>query len=137
MGDLQTGYDAALVKGGTGIGHVRNISGPDCKVGDVDFTTLSSADRTKEYKPGLVDPGALTAECLFKADDGGQSAFLTDMYAGTIAAWSLTWGDGTIASFSGYPNAHSVNTGGPEDPVTANIGIKLTGKVSYVAGSGV
>ena len=54
------------------IARLRDISGPEASVGEVDITSNDSPDRSKEYIPGIKDPGNLSADMIFDIKNASQ-----------------------------------------------------------------
>ena len=48
----------------TKVAQTRDIKGPSPEVGDVKLTNNDSPNNTKEYGPGMLEPGEVDWECL-------------------------------------------------------------------------
>src|SRR5579871_2277548 len=69
----------------TSLGQVEDVSQPKIAVTKVDKTGLLSPSRTREKRPGLIDPGEVTFKLIFKAS---QLAVVYGMIAsGEVDLW--------------------------------------------------
>ena len=66
------------------IGRIRDISGPEPSVNEVDVTSNDSPDNTKEFIPGLKDGGQVSFDMIYDVRDasqtGSQSNSLEQMF---------------------------------------------------------
>lgn len=129
------GYGMKLRRGGTAgtaVANVTNIRGPGWSVDALDVSAHDSANATREFVPGLIDPGEITVDFRFEADeathDETAGGLLSDLKARTVTTWAIEWPT-TPASFA-YGSAFITNfePDGPHDDVVGgSLTLKCTG----------
>jgi len=85
------GYGATLTWHEDSPVELTKIGAVSISAPKVDSTTLGSADSYKEFIPGLLDPGDVAIEGLFRPDDAGQLLLKTDMEARTSQAFTIAF----------------------------------------------
>ena len=129
IGTLLKLHDGGSPGSYTTIAEVADISGPSMSADSVEFTNHSSPNNTREFKPGLVDPGELTFTCNYIPDDTTQG--LTSGLAYLIKnrvlrSFELHWPDGTIWTFDAFVTAYQPKA--PiDDKLSLDVTLKLTG----------
>ena len=73
------GSTTTLTWDGDPVAELTRIGPVNLTVTKLDSTTLGSSDYYKEFIPGLLDPGDVEIEGLFRPDDAGQIGLKTDM----------------------------------------------------------
>lgn len=89
--EAKIGYGTTLTWHGETVVELTRIGAVKLSVTKVDSTTLSSPDFYKEFIPGLLDPGDVEIEGLFRPDDAGQTALKTDMEARTSHSFTIAF----------------------------------------------
>lgn len=133
------GYGSILAwsatEGGTyaAIAQTRDLPGPEPEVGDVNITNNDSPDNTKEYIPGMIEPGELDFELVYKK---AVCATLYGMFGNQVVYWwKETFLDGSTWKFPGYLKKFGTETETEDKEIQNNVTIKLTGKPVFAAGS--
>jgi hypothetical protein len=94
----QIGYKARIYRGGTlstdaytQIPKARNITPPAPTRDKIDATNQDSANFTREFVQGFIDPGQVSFTCVYEHDNTTQHAILNDYYSGaqTQAYWKV------------------------------------------------
>jgi len=130
----KSGYGTILAKGAVEIAQLTNIGGLDLKADSIDISTHSSADGFREYIPGMKDGGEVPIEGLFDPSDAGQVAAITDIGAGTSAAYTITFPEGSSIAFTGF--LIGVKSGAPYDDKMSFSGtLKISGKPIFTGGT--
>jgi hypothetical protein len=142
------GYGAVLKLGtdgvssnATSVANITSISGPNMTRDSVDISTLTSASITKEFVPGLIDPGEITLEINYNETDAalltGTTVGINNHYPIYIAMnfpdATATAASGTVgSSFEGMgfitSLGHALDTG---SKISQSCTIKLTGALTY------
>jgi hypothetical protein len=120
----------------TSLAQIEDVTGPDEKIADVRKTALLSPNATHEYRPGLIDPGGCKFKFIFAATNKATIKAL--FYSRATVLFKITYPDGASVSstdvFQGYINGY----GGEvpiENNIMADVSIKVTGAVTFTAGS--
>lgn len=124
---------------------LRSISGFGGDREAIDVTTTSSASNSKEYLPGLIDNGSFTCDVNYDPNsDTGSNVFGHDSTAGlakllttsvsTIAdvvkAMTITFFDGSAATFDGFVKSMKVNAA-TEGRLVLTLVIQVTGPITW------
>ena len=138
------GYGAVLKLGttnvssnATAVGNITSIGGPNQSRDSIDITTLASASITKEFIPGMVDPGEITMELNYNETDAGLLTgttvginnhypvyFMLDFPDATATAASSSFeGQGFVTALG-----HALDTG---SKISQSVTLKLTGPLTY------
>lgn len=138
------GYGATLKLGtsavsgaATAIANIVSIGGPNQTRDSIDVSTLASASITKEFIPGMVDPGEITLELNYNETDApiltGTTVGINNHYpvyfmldfpdATATAASSSFEGMGFITALG-----HALDTG---SKISQSVTLKLTGPLTY------
>ena len=123
------GHSATLSIAATAVGNIIGISGPEIQRDALDISTMDSATKHREFIPGMIDSGEVTAELNY---DGTTIATL--LKAQTTASASaivitIPDGDGSTnkSTYSGTGFITALGHAIPfDDKVTQTVGIKLT-----------
>ena len=136
MSDATLGYGSALSYSLAGtvfteIAQTVDLAGPEPEVGDVNITNNDSPDNTKEYIPGMIEPGEQTFEVIYK------KAVCAAVYAlmGIIYFWEETYPDGSKWAFKGYVKGFGTEAPTEDEAIRNTITIKLTTKPVFTAGA--
>lgn len=129
----QKAIGTKLEIGSTAIGSLTNIGGPEPTADILDVTTLDSEDGYKEFIGGLIDGGEVSVDGYLK-DKGTDEATLVG-YIGTEKECSITFPKGAEWSFDAIVTSFST-TAEKEDLVSFSMSLKVTGKPTFTAGTG-
>lgn len=117
----------------TKIGQTKDIKGPDSEVGDVKVTNNDSPDNTKEYGPGMIEPGVIGWDLVYeKTDFATLYALFGD---GNKYFWRETFADGSTMVAPGYLKKLPIVTKTEDEANMVSVEVKLTGKPVFTAGS--
>ena len=115
----------------TKIAQTRDISTPEEEIGDIDVTNNDSPDNTKEYRPGMIDPGSIDFEAVYEST---QWLAICDMFGdGAVYAWKEVLADGMTALFKGWVSKRSIDTKTDNEADTTKFTVRTTGKTGYAA----
>jgi len=120
------------------VGDLRTISLPEEAADQIDVSTLDIEGRYKEFIAGTVDPGEISLEGNYKADDAGQNAIHGFFKSGEVFEWVVEVagivGETTVAKLSGKATCSSCKrvgdlVEGEIIPFTATL--KVTGETLF------
>lgn len=113
------------------ISEVTSGEPPDEQVDDVEVSHWGSPDRTKEYKPGMIDAGEANVTINFNPETYEKHRLLIALKkSGAVRNMRFVSTDGMeTIDFPGYVKGIKRNMGGPGEPLTADITIKVAGAV--------
>lgn len=114
------------------VSEIKDISGPGESLDMVDSTTHTSPNATREFLPGLLDPGEVSFSIAYDPEDTTGQAFLKDSLRNrterTFRIVSKTTNN-AFRKFKGFVMQFE-----PKDPVEgiieADFAIKVTGQVT-------
>jgi hypothetical protein len=137
--DATVGYGSVLstsaTQGGTytDIAQTVDLTGPEPEVGEINITNNDSPDNTKEYLPGMIEPGEMSFEVIYSS---AQAEDLYTMFGDGLVHWfKETYPDGGSWTFPGFLNAFGSEAPTEDEAIRNTVGIKLTGKPVFAAGS--
>jgi len=113
------------------VSEVTSGEPPDEQVDDVEVSHWGSPDRTKEYKAGMIDGGEVTLDVNFNPEEIENHRRLVQLKkSGQVRNMRFVSTDGMeTIDFPGYIKGLKRNMGGPGDPLTASVTIKVAGSV--------
>lgn len=121
----------------TAIPEARGIAVPTPTTEYQDVTNLDSADRTREFVKGLIDPGEITLNCNYttagyEQQIGDQAEDEAIYYRATMPALAgqVT---GDVFTFRGFPTP-SIAADDAGAPMSMTVTIRITGAVSWTKG---
>lgn len=116
------------------IAGVRDISGPSAGLSTVDATAHDSANRWREFVPGLLDGGEVSFEIVYDPGAATHTTLSGALTGATEESFELVLQDtsSTKYEFSGYVTGFE--TGNPvEGYLSANVTIKVSGEIDFDA----
>lgn len=117
----------------TKIGQIRSIEGPAVETGEVEATTLDSTDAYREFLLSLLDPGNVTFPIAWDSTLASHVFLVNGQENRNEHNWKIVLANGSSSNII-YFNGR-VNSFAPTFPVddlqTANVGLRLTGKVRW------
>jgi hypothetical protein len=131
MAGPQIGYGATFEWDGDPVLQLTRIGPVSLTIAKQDATTLGSANSFKEMLPGLIDPGDLEIEGLFKPSDTGQIGMYNDMLTRTVKGWVIAFPTAISTSTwtgNGYVTSFVAGDATPEGIVPFSATISITGK---------
>lgn len=131
MSNAISSFGTALKRGAVQIAEVRDISGPSLQQSTAEVTSHTSPGRYREFLSTVKDGGEVSFEIGYvptEATHGvAAGGLLNDFDAGTINAYSVTFPDATVWSFSAVVTGFEA--GMPVDgDLTASVTFKVTGQ---------
>lgn len=118
----------------TEVGKLTSIGGVEISADTIDVTTLDSADGYREYIPGLIDGGEVSAEGYL--DGAGTSeATLAGKVGSEATTCEIAFPKGAKWSFSAIVTGFSTSAE-LEDLVGFSVTLKVSGKPTFTAGTG-
>lgn len=123
------GHGATLSIAATAVGNIISIAGPDMSRDSIDISTMDSPTKHREFIPGMIDSGEITAELNY--DGTTVATLLKNQMTASAQAIVVTIpdGDGTTnkSTYTGTGFVTSLGHAVPfDDKVTQSVGIKLT-----------
>lgn len=107
------------------VAEVISISPPNDQSDDIDVTHFKSPNRTREFVPGLIDPGEASFEINWIPNDTTGALILTLKNSGEKRQHRITWPNGVTWTFSGYVKGFE-----PSSPINDRMTAVVTIKVS-------
>ena len=126
------GHGTTLTIGGTAVGNIMSISGPNITRDSIDISTMDSTSKMREFIPGMIDNGEVSVDLNF--DGTTISALLAAQLTATAQAIVITMSDTDTATWTGTGFITSLGHAIPfDDKVTQSVGLKFTGALTYAA----
>ena len=130
MSDGTHGHGTTLSIGGTAVGNIMSISGPDQSRDPIDISTMDSTAKWREQIPGMIDAGEISFDINYDGAAAGTANQLQTALTATAATILVTLPDTSTFSASGFVTALGVAI--PfDDKVTQAVSVKLTGAMTY------
>jgi hypothetical protein len=119
------------------VARVVSIEPPSQEADDVEVTDLDSPDGFKEYIAGMTEPGECSFEINFLPSHPSHNAttgLLADKASGAKKNWEIEFSDegATKCHFAAYVKGFGPSTVSPNDPLRANVTLKLSGTVTWL-----
>jgi len=140
MSDGQTGYGASLAASDgtatTTFGNIISISGPNQERDSVDISTMDSTSKWREFLPGMLNSGELTAELNYDSTAAGTANDLSVALTSGTQTWTISFGESATASNCSSFACVGFMTGLGyaipfDDKVTQSVSLKFTGAPTY------
>lgn len=127
---LKVGATTAATEATVVLGGLTNIPPPPFSRDSVDVTNQSSPDMTKEYIPGLIDPGEISMELNWEPGNATDVVLLAMLGENAPRVFEQAYSQVTPARICTF-NAFLTNyePGVPiDDRMTASVTFRVTGK---------
>lgn len=131
VSEAKIGYGTTFKWGDDFVAELTRVGPVSLTVSKQDATTLASPDSFKDILPGLVDPGDVELEGLFRPDDTAQRAMLTDMKARQKRAFIIAFPTAlstTTWAGDAYCTAFAAGDATPEGIIPFTATISIVGK---------
>ncbi len=131
MSDGIHGHGTTFTLGGTAIGNVMSIGGPEFARDSLDVSTMDSTAKFREFIPGMLDAGEITLEINYDGTAAGTANLLSAQLTTSAQAIILTLpGSNGTYTATGFITGlgHAIPF---DDKVTQSVKIKLTGQATY------
>jgi predicted secreted protein len=120
----------------TTIGNIISITGLEESRDAIDISTGDSTAKWREFIPGMIDAGEVTAEINYDGTAAGTADALATLFTNAAQYWRITFDDNTTASncsridFSAFLTGigHAIPF---DDKVTQTITLKASGAATY------
>lgn len=109
------------------IGNLISVTPASVSVATIDSTDMDSTWRT--FIGGLKDGGECGFEIAYDPSDASHTALETDI-DGASKTVSIAWSDATTCTFSAIITSFSPSAA-IDDKLTASVGMKITGAVTF------
>jgi predicted secreted protein len=119
MGSVPTFVDIANVTSGP--------DGPGLSRTAIDTTAHDSPDNSKEYIPGMVDPGEVSLTLNWNSAAVSHQTVRDDIYDQSLRDYRITEPDGGKVDFSGFVTGFSWNRP-VDDKLSADATFQVSGK---------
>lgn len=110
----------------------KSITGPSYEADEVDITSHDSTAGFRTFIRGLIDPGEISAECVFDPNDvtHGLSGVLGDLQAGTPEPYKIKWVEAAMQlTFIAFVKSFPITS--PVDAeLTATVTLRVTGDIT-------
>lgn len=111
------------------IAQTRDLSSPSPEKGDINITNNDSPDNTKEYRPGMVEPGDLEFELIYEKSQQAELLGLMDDDA--IYEFAIEYPDGAGWEFVGYVKGFGTEGETEDGVLVTTCTIKVTGMPEF------
>jgi len=91
MSDSVHGHGAVLSIGGTTIGNIISITGPNQTRDSIDVSTMDSTSKWREFIPGMLDAGEVTFTCNYDGTAAGSANDLNTIKTNAAATVLITF----------------------------------------------
>ncbi len=135
MSDAIHGHGTTLSIGGTAVGNIINVGGPEMSRDAIDVSTMDSTSKYREYIPGMLDSGEVTIEINYDGTAAGTANFLSQQFTQTSQTITIVFPAQGAGGTSSWAIAGFMTGLGQATPfdgkVTQSVTLKLTGKGTY------
>ena len=118
------GHGTTLAIGGSAVGQIISISGPNMTRDSIEITNMGSTNKWREFIPGMLDAGECTVDVVY--DGTAVATFLAAQLTQTAQTITVTFPDTGTWAASGFLTSlgHSIPY---DDKVSQSVGMKFTG----------
>lgn len=110
----------------TELAEIFDITPPNDTVDEVDATHMQSPNRTREFIPGLIDPGEASFEMNFIPGSASDLLITEIKSAGERVKCRVTFPNGVTWKFSGWVSGYEAAVP-TDDKMTASVTWRVTG----------
>jgi len=111
----------------TSVAEVTSITPPGLSRDTVDATHSESADKFREFIPGLIDGGEVSLELNFVPGNSTTTLLLAEIEQAAARSYKIVFPGGETFSFSGIATAFEPDAP-VDDKMSASATFKITGK---------
>lgn len=117
------------------IDNLGSITGPNATGDHIDVTNQDTTAKTRQWLPGLVNPGSISFSCNYDPTDNTGVAthnqLLADSSAGTLLEWKLEFASGSDSmTFPGVVTKAELSA--PVDgALMLDVEITITGAITW------
>lgn len=136
MSDAIHGHGTTFSLGGTTVGNIMTIGGPEISRDALDVSTMDSTSKAREFIPGMLDSGEITLELNYDGTAAGTGNLLAgQMTATTLETMTIVLpAQGALGTSSWAISGFLTGLGNAipfDDKVTQTVTIKLSGLYTY------
>ena len=124
--------DGTSNEGFVALAEVNTITGPGMSRETIDVTSLDSTGGYREYIGGFRDGGDVSLNMNYTV--AGYSTMLADFQAAGTTNYQIVFVDGTTIEFAAFVSDLPLGIP-PDDKVTMDVTLKVTGQVTLTTGS--
>lgn len=116
------------------LSEVYQVTPPSGTIDQIDATHMGSANRTREFVPGLKDPGTASAEMNYIPNSATDQRLNTLAQSGDVVSMRITYPSGVTVTFPASVESYEQDI--PlDDKMTATANFKVSGAVTIAAGT--
>lgn len=106
------------------LAELTSLTPPSSSVDIIDVTNMDSADRTREFIAGMIDPGECSMGMNFIPGSTTDAFIQAWRAAGTVRGCKITWPNGVIWQFEAFVSSYDVDA--PfDDKLSATLALKV------------
>lgn len=129
----RTSADGVTPKVWTDLGEAFSITPPAPTRGSVEFTHLKSPNKTREYKPGMIEPGDVNVALNYTK--ALKTKVDTLFAAGGLQEFQITYPDASTETFFAFLTGKPIEGGEVEGKLAMTVPMKVSGLPVFVAGA--
>lgn len=123
--------DMASVPTFTDIANItEGPNGPGLSRTAQDHSAHDSPDNSKEYAPGMTDPGEVSMTLNWNSAQTSHASIRDDIYDQSLRDYRITEPDGAIVDFSGFVTGFDWNRP-VDDKMSADVTFQVSGKPTF------
>ena len=109
----------------------KDLKSPEPEVGDIKITNNDSPNNSKEYRPGMIEPGETEFDWIYFPSQ--QATLYATLGDGNIYGWKEVFPDGSNCVWLGYIKKIGIETKTEDEAITGKVTIKAINKMVYSA----
>lgn len=113
----------------TEVGEAVSISPPNPSRGTVEKTHLKSPNKTREYGPGMIEPGEATL--VLNYTPAARAKVDALFIAGGLQEFRIDYPDGSLETFFAFLTGKATEGGEVDGKLTLNCPMKVSGLPTY------
>lgn len=114
------------------LSEVYQVTPPSGTIDQIDATHFGSPNRTREFVPGLKDPGTASAEMNYVPNSTTDQRLMSLSESGEVVSMRITYPSGVTVTFPASVESYDQNV--PlDDKMTATANFKVSGAVTIAA----
>lgn len=117
----------------TKLSNTKDIKGDDSEVGDIKVTNNDSPDNTKEYGPGMTEPGTIEWEMVYNKT--AYNTLVGMKGDGNLYFWKEVFADGSTIVVPGFIKKIPLVTKTEDEANMMTVTVRCTGKSVFTPGS--
>lgn len=120
----------------------QEVNLPERELSEAEHTSDDSPDYTREFMPGMFDPGSVTATYVYQPDQFGDMETLYQLASDVntrddaTRVWKSIQPDGTCATFAAWVKKHDMPRD-QEGTMICTLELRATGVMDFASSSGI